>query len=124
MVLKLQAGSFYGVTAKTINISGFRFTEKSYETRVTLPRHSHELAHFCFVLEGSYTESLGEKIEERTPSTLIFYPPDTIHAEGHHIRGRHFLIELEPWRANSIQNYDAFRNDPVVPRLASRGWLA
>ncbi|MDT4897610.1 MAG: AraC family transcriptional regulator [Acidobacteriota bacterium] len=122
MVFKLRAGSFYGVTAKTINISGFRFTEKSYETRIALPSHSHELAHFCFVLEGNYTETICRKIEERTPATLIFYPPDTVHAEGHHNKGRHLLIELEPWRARSILNYGAFRDAPL--QLASPGWLA
>lgn len=124
MVLKLQAGSFYGVTAKTINISGFRFTEKAYETRIALPSHSHELAHFCFVLEGNYTETIFRKIEERTPATLIFYPPDTVHAEGHHNKGRHLLIELEPWRARSILEYGAFRDAPVALQLASPGWLA
>jgi AraC family transcriptional regulator len=124
MVLKLRAGSFYGVTAKTINVSGFRFTEKAYETRDALPSHSHELAHFCFVLEGNYTETICRKVEERTPATLIFYPPDTVHAEGHHNKGRHLLIELEPWRARSILNYGAFRDAPISLQLASPGWLA
>jgi AraC family transcriptional regulator len=124
MTLKLQAGFFYGMTARTTHISGFRFTEKSYETQSALPSHSHELAHFCFVLEGHYTETLGGKTEERTPSTLIFYPPDTVHAEGHHNKGRHFLIELEPWRANSIRDYGAFMNGPAALHLAAPGWLA
>ncbi|MGB9179127.1 MAG: AraC family transcriptional regulator [Pyrinomonadaceae bacterium] len=122
--MKLEAGTFYGATSKSARVSGFRFTEKSYGRERALPCHSHELAHFCFVLEGSYAEIIGGKIEERRPRALIFYPPDTAHAEAHHTTGRHFLIELEPWRANSIRDYGAFRTDAAAPDLASRSWLA
>lgn len=122
--MKLQAGAFYGATSKTESVSGFRFTEKSYGIERALPKHSHELAHFCFVLEGSYAEIIGRKVEERTPATLIFYPPDTSHAEEHHTTGRHFLIELEPWRANSIRDYSAFSDTAAAPNLAKQSWLA
>ena len=75
MVLKLQAGVFYGEATRRTNASGFRFTESSYQPGLSLPPHSHELAHFCLVLKGSYTERFGKTCEERRPSTLIFYPP-------------------------------------------------
>lgn len=123
MVIKLQAGDFYGVTAKSVNLVGFRFTEKSYEPQSDLPRHAHELAHFCFVLAGSYTEKLGSRSEERAPTTLIFYPPDMSHAEEHHNRGRHFLIELESRWADSIRDYGLLINDPVVFAGNSSNWL-
>lgn len=122
--MRLEAGTFYGATSKTASVAGFRFTEKAYGRERALPRHSHELAHFCFVLEGSYTETIGGGAEERRPQALIFYPPDTAHAEEHHTRGRHFLIELEPWRVNSIRDYGAFRETAVAAELASRSWLA
>jgi AraC family transcriptional regulator len=122
--LKLKAGSFYGSTAKAVSVSGFRFTEKAYELSAPLPQHSHELAHFCFVIEGSYTENIGSRSDERLPSTLIFYPPDVTHAESHHSRGRHFLIELEGWRSESMRNYSALLSDPCALNVGSTNWLA
>ncbi len=123
MLIKLQAGAFYGVTARTVNLAGFRFTEKSYKQQSDLPRHAHELAHFCFVLSGSYTEKLGSMNEERTPTTLIFYPPDISHAEWHHTKGRHFLIELESRRAECMRDYGIRLNDPAAFSGETSNWL-
>lgn len=124
MDLRLKAGNFYGSTAKAVSVSGFRFTEKAYELKSALPRHSHELAHFCFVIDGAYTENIGSRSDERIPSTLIFYPPDVTHAESHHSRGRHFLIELESWRSESMRDYNALLSDPSVLIDSSTSWLA
>lgn len=124
MKLKLEAGNFYGATAKALNVSGFRFTEKAYRPGIALPRHSHELAHFCFVIEGSYTENIGSRSDERTPATLIFYPPDVTHSEAHHSKGRHFLIELDTWRAESVKGYNTLLADPSALSNSSTAWLA
>jgi AraC family transcriptional regulator len=105
MIVKLQSGAFYGATSRTVAVSGFRFTEKSYTAQCALPRHAHERAHFCFVLAGNYTEQLGGRCEERNPSALIFYPPDMPHAENHHTQGRHFLIELEHGMEAGLRDY-------------------
>ena len=124
MIVKLQPGAFYGATSKTVAVSGFRFTEKSYTAQCALPRHAHELAHFCFVLAGNYTEKLGSRCEERNPSALIFYPPDMPHAESHHTKGRHFLIELEPGRGASLQDYGLSLAHPTSLADASSAYLA
>ena len=123
MVIKLQAGAFYGATRKSVSVAGFRFTEKSYAPQSALPRHAHELAHFCFVLSGNYTENLRSRSEERAPANLIFYPPDMTHAEAHHSRGRHFLVELEPWRADSLRDYGLPISDPAAFAGGSTIWL-
>lgn len=114
MIVKLQAGKFYGATMRSVTQAGLRFTEKSYEPQKTLPGHAHELAHFCFVLAGHYTEKLGSVTAERTPTTLIFYPPDTTHAEKHHTEGRHFLIECDSHRTDSLREYGIIMSEPVA----------
>lgn len=124
MSLRLQAGNFYGVTSKTIEAAGFRFTEKAYEPLINLPDHAHELSHFCFVLEGRYTESLCQKSEERRSASLVFYPPDSTHAENHHIRGRHFLIEVDSWRVNRLSEIDALPVGPLALKAHAAGFLA
>lgn len=113
MSLRLEAGRFYGTTAARIEIAGFRFTEKSYGPDTSLPRHSHELSHFCFVVEGSYSEWLRGRTDYRRPSMLVFYPPDVTHAESHAVNGRHFLVELDQWRIDSLREADVRLQHPV-----------
>ena len=98
MSLKLLAGEFYGGTVAATDVAGFRLTEKIYRQGLYTPLHAHELAHFCFVLAGAYTEKLSGKSAERSPATLLFYPPDVNHAEKHYMMGRHFLIEIDQSR--------------------------
>jgi AraC-like DNA-binding protein len=114
MVIKLEAGTFYGSTMRKVSVSGFSFTEKSYELQKTLPRHEHEFAHFCFVLAGNYTEEVGKVTAERSPMTLIFYPPGAAHAEKHHTDGRHFIIEFEPPCTEILRDYSLTLDDPLA----------
>lgn len=114
MSVKLQAGKFYGATMKSVEVAGLRFTEKSYQPQKTLPSHAHELAHFCLVLAGNYTEKLAGTTAERAPSTLIFYPPDATHAEKHHSKGRHFLIEFDRHRTDSLRDYGLTLTEPAA----------
>ena len=81
MSIKLKAGEFYGETAQALSAPGFRFTEKAYPQRLKIPKHSHELSHFCFVLSGTYQEQVESRTDERTPTALVYYPPDINHAE-------------------------------------------
>lgn len=58
------------------------------------------------------------------PSTLIFYPADVTHSEAHHSGGRHFLIELESWRTESMRDYNALLDEPSALSNSSTSWLA
>jgi AraC family transcriptional regulator len=72
-----------------------RIFESFYPERTALPRHGHATAHICFVLDGSYRETIGGEVHERGPGSAIYYPAGSAHAEEHHRAGRHFLIELD-----------------------------
>ncbi len=79
MVKKLGPGCSYGKVLKCLNPGGFIITEVKYSAKRVLPEHSHENAHFCFVLQGAYTETCNkEKLECRT-STLTFRPSGETH---------------------------------------------
>jgi len=123
MSVKLQAGVFYGDATRTAKASGFRFTESSYRPRMNLPPHSHELAHFCLVLRGNYIERFEKTFQERKPSTLIFYPPDTVHAETSHTGGQHFLIEIESWRSEELRDEAAFKQGPLELCGQAEQWI-
>lgn len=124
MELKLKAGQFYGTTARSISARGFRFTEKAYSSRATLPTHAHELSHFCFVLAGNYNEKIGSKLFERKPATLVYYPPDVSHGEEHFSNGRHFLVEIDFRELDRVREYGARLTEPVVVGYDSSLWLA
>jgi len=124
MALKLKAGQFYGTTSQAVAASGFRFTEKAYSPRATLPTHAHELSHFCFVLAGNYKESIAGRIFEREPTALVYYPPDVSHAEKHFTQGRHFLVEIDFKGLERVMDYGAHLSEPALLRNDSSLWLA
>jgi AraC family transcriptional regulator len=76
---KLPAGSFYGIRRKSCEARGIRLTETFYPPATVIPRHSHEVAYFGLVLEGSYTEADGRKHRPYKQSMLLFHPSREIH---------------------------------------------
>ena len=124
MELRLKAGHFYGTTSQALAANGFRFTEKTYSSRATLPTHAHELPHFCFVLEGSYRENIAGHHYERAPTALVYYPPDVSHAEEHFTRGRHLLVEIDFKGLERVRDYGARLCDPVLLAGQLPLWLS
>jgi AraC family transcriptional regulator len=124
MALRLKAGQFYGTTSQALSASGFRFTEKAYSSRATLPTHAHELSHFCFVLAGTYEENIAGNSFERGPAALVYYPPDVSHGEEHFSSGRHFLVEIDFNGLEKIRDYGARLTEPVLLGSNSSLWLA
>ena len=124
MELKLKAGQFYGTTSHSLIANGFRFTEKAYSSRAKLPTHAHELSHFCFVLAGNYREKIAGRIFERAPAALVYYPPDVSHGEEHFTSGRHFLVEVDCKSLETVRDYGACLNEPVLLDTNASLWLA
>lgn len=124
MELRLKAGQFFGTTSQALSADGFRFTEKSYSSRATLPTHAHELSHFCFVLAGRYEENIAGKLFERGPAALVYYPPDVSHGEEHFTTGRHFLVEIDFKGLEKVKDYGARLNEPVLLGREASHWLA
>ncbi len=122
--MRLKAGEFYGETSQALVANGFRFTEKAYPNRLQIPKHSHELSHFCFVLSGNYQEQIERKIDERTPTALVYYPPDVSHAEKHHSNGTHFLVEIDAKNLERVQDSGAKLNEPLSMLGNESLWLA
>ena len=80
---KLPAGVFYGKITNHRLVRGIRLTECLYSRGFEIPRHSHESPYFGFVLEGGYAETFGTRQRDCVPSTLLYHPPDELHAERH-----------------------------------------
>ena len=120
MTLKLAAGQFYGGNRRILDMNGVRLSERHYQGDLITPLHAHELAHFCYVLAGRYTERLGRRTEHRARSTLVWYPPGFPHAERHYVSGRHFLIELDK---HKFEEWGTHITEPgLVLNGRSRWW--
>lgn len=92
----LESGRYYGRQRRELASRGVRVVESIYPIGLRIPRHAHERAHFCFVIEGGYDERIGRGATMlRSPGSLMYYPPDTAHAEYHHAPGRHLLLEAD-----------------------------
>lgn len=123
MGIRLKPGEFYGRRSDVIETDGYSFAESTYERTDRLPTHAHELAHFCLVLDGTYTETIGSRTYNRAPATLVYYPTDVSHSERHHTNGRHFLVEISQKGSEQIKNYGLTINEPLALSDSDARWL-
>ena len=97
MSVQLQPGHLYGKNLRSHETNSFALMERIYPPRFKTPTHSHKRALFCYVIQGDYTENYGGKTRECKSSTLLFHPPEELHAEHFHDSGgRSLIIEIEP----------------------------
>ena len=95
--MQLAPGSYYGEALRGRKVGSFELSERVYLPGFRTPKHAHKRALFCFVMDGNYTEEYGGRTRECQSSTLLFHPPDELHAEHFHDSGgRSFIIEIEP----------------------------
>ena len=75
--------------------SGMELTELVYGDGLRLPRHAHEHAGFCLVLEGRYSEGYGARELACRPHSVSFTPGDAEHTNVY-TRSHCFTIVLPP----------------------------
>lgn len=123
-VLRLPAGHFLGQKLRTHEVSGLRMTETLYPKGMRQAQHAHELSLYCFVLEGNYIETVGERERRRRPLGLAFHPPSSCHAESYTSPGRHFLIELNSDWMQCVHQYGAVIDRQLELQEGTPVWLA
>src|SRR5687767_12686691 len=65
--MRLRPGRLFGDILKTYVRSELRLTETLCPPGFRAPRHSHELFLFCFIIEGGFSETCGQRERECTP---------------------------------------------------------
>jgi AraC family transcriptional regulator len=66
-------------TLSRTTASGIELAELVYAERLQLPRHAHEHAGFCLVIEGSYIEGYGTRALQCRPDSVTFSPAGAEH---------------------------------------------
>ena len=86
----------FGESLQKQKVSAFTLSERFYSPFFHTPKHAHENALFCLVVNGSYTETYGNRSLLCSPSNFLFHAGDFPHAEQYHKNGGHaFIIEIE-----------------------------
>ena len=111
--MKHLAGSLYGDILANTSVAGFTLTETRYLPGLTLPKHSHEQAYFCFVLGGRFTEVYSKHSRTRRPWTLIFHPAGEEHSDHFHTGVRCFNIQMTTSWLERAQEHSGRVNAPA-----------
>lgn len=123
--LQLNPGRFYGEVLGEYRQRGLILSELRHERARQLPNHAHELAYFCFLLNGGYSEQFGKKTINYKPMTIMFHPPGTVHSDRiEHGGGRFFSIELQPSWLERIHEYAGRTNTSTDLHGGELVWLA
>jgi AraC family transcriptional regulator len=122
-----NAANLYGKGVKSHKVGAFTLSERLYPAYFQTPRHTHDCALFCFVVQGGYTETYGSRTRACEPSTFLFHAPGESHAEQFYgSGGSSFIVEIEPqWLERVAQhsrviNTSADFDGGVITHLAAR----
>jgi AraC family transcriptional regulator len=119
----LKAGEFYGLVPNKRNSAGLTLTEVVHARQISVPKHSHELAHFQLLLDGSYLENCGGKSVASRPMTISWHRPGITHKdEIGTTGGRFFMIELHPRAVEQMRQFSKLPED-FYARHSPLVWL-
>lgn len=125
MNLKLLPGNLYGQKVKARVVADFELSEIIYAPHFTVARHSHELAQFCLVRDGAFTERYGRKTRDVKPLTLIVRPSGETHEHSFHSTGsRCFVIEMRPAWLERVAQHGLTLDDSTDFSGGITVWLA
>ncbi len=109
---------------KKQELKGLLISEARYPARLKQPRHTHEFASFSFVLAGGYVENYEKRAHERTPSTLIFHPPQESHSVDFKNETVRILnVQFDFKRLAGIREHSVILDSPAVCRTETINWL-
>jgi AraC family transcriptional regulator len=111
--MKLYSDRLYGTLIRSSAVAGSTLTETAYSPGLKLPRHSHQSAYFCLVLQGSFTEFYENESRACRPSTLIFHPSDERHADHFHTAARCFNLLMDVQRVEHVRQHSGILDSPI-----------
>ncbi|HKY04166.1 MAG TPA: AraC family transcriptional regulator [Blastocatellia bacterium] len=121
----LGPGQAYGRIVNKQLLSGLVLSELRHEGPKKLPAHSHELAFFCLLLDGSYAEQFGRRTVVYKPYTIMFHPPAMTHRdEIGHAGGRFFQVEVQTSWLDRLREYSPIPDPSPELNGGELVWLA
>lgn len=105
--------SIHGTVLKSDEIAGLSLTETAYAQQLRLPKHSHKLSYFCFVLAGGFTEVYGKLSRVCDRAVIIYHPAGESHADTFHSASRCFNMELSVGWMKRVLSRNSALSDPA-----------
>lgn len=103
---QLDPGKFYGKVLGEHQGQDLILSELKHEGARSLPKHAHELAYFCLLINGSYSEHFGTKVIRYKPMTIVFHPPGLVHRDQIQSGGGHFFsVEIRQQWLERLHEY-------------------
>ncbi len=87
----LHHGEFYGIPDAARETRGYSLSIKTAHEAISVERHTHEDAHFVFLLDGHYLSSARGAGHIYAEPALIYNPPGTTHRDTFPERAGRFL---------------------------------
>ena len=117
-------GKFYGASRKRVETSTFAFAEVEDFVNSHVPVHTHENAHFLFVVKGEYEATVRNRKLPCSSSTMIYYPAGTTHDDHFYTAGGKFLtISLTSEINRKLLQEVKFFDDSIDFCDAEISWL-
>lgn len=104
---------------------GFRVIENKYKRGLEFACHFLEHAHFCYVIEGQYTEFVGESASATcSAGSLRYIPPGYEHSRSFSAGTHCLLLEIDWAVFDRVANLTDNLQRPADIASISCGWLA
>jgi AraC family transcriptional regulator len=84
-------GQFYGATRKQVETPAYAFAEVEDFVNSKVPTHTHENAHFCFIVSGKFEANLKDRKQLCPSQTMLYHPAGTTHDDHFCTAGGKFL---------------------------------
>lgn len=121
----LPFGTFVCERRRGVDLDGFSLAEFVDRPEGTVARHTHEDAHFWFVLKGRYVTSARGVDPVCGPPTVIFNPAGTTHRDRFHSRrGRFLALSVAPALIDRIGGHRVLAEQAVGFTSGELPWLA
>jgi AraC family transcriptional regulator len=112
-------GHLYGTVLHHVAAGNVRAVEARYEAMRT-PRHRHEAAMICAIVDGAYVEHRGGAAIERRAGTVFLHPAGDEHASAFDRRVRLVRMEIAPSLAGGFLDGPAAVSGGAAAMIAAR----
>jgi AraC family transcriptional regulator len=124
MPLKLGFGDFIGGVRRRIDATGFSLSDVVDHPNEHVPAHTHEHAHFCFIVRGDYLTMAHNRDGACSASTMLFHPPGTTHQDRFHAPGGRFVtLSVASYRLEQVTDVLDLTSVSTAFRDAEIDWL-
>jgi AraC family transcriptional regulator len=121
----LSPGQYFGEIIGNQRCCDLVLTEVRHTRGNRFPRHSHELAFFSLLLDGSYTEQCGRKSIDYKQLMVVYRPPAVTHSDRIGGSGvRLFNVEIKDSWLERMRQYGPVNDLSLEPIGGELCWLA